>query len=109
MFDTLLFVHLVVAVLLIAVILLQKTSSDGLSGIGGGSSGGNMGLVSGRTAANFLSKTTIILAVAFFINVLLLANLSTKKHGNIVGKLEQIDKKQKDDQSNNQDSLPMAK
>ncbi len=86
MLNTLLFVHLILALLLVAVILLQKTSTDGLSGIGGG--GNNMGVMSGRSAANFLTKTTIILAVVFFANALILANLSTKKHTDISVKLE---------------------
>ncbi len=86
MFNTLLFIHLVVSILLIIIILLQKTSTDGLSGIGGG--GNNMGLVSGRTAANFMTKTTIFLAVIFFVNALVLANISNNSQSNIVKKLE---------------------
>ena len=73
MFNTLLFIHLVIAILLIVVILLQRTSADGLSGIGGS---GNMGLVSGRSVANFMTKTTIVLATVFFCNAIILANLS---------------------------------
>lgn len=76
MFNTLLFIHLIIAILLIIVILLQRTSTDGLSGIGDG--GGNMGLVSGRSAANFMTRTTIVLAVMFFANALVLANLSSR-------------------------------
>ncbi|GAB4166177.1 MAG: preprotein translocase subunit SecG [Rickettsiaceae bacterium] len=86
MLNTLLFVHLVVAVLLVVVILLQKTSTDGLSGIGGG--GNNMGLVSGRSAANFLTRTTIVLGIAFFLNSIVIANLSTKSHSTITDKVE---------------------
>ena len=86
MINTLLFIHLVVAILLIVVILLQKTSSDGLSGIGGG--GNNMGLVSGRSAANFLTKTTIALAAIFFINAIILANISSKPKTSISNKIE---------------------
>lgn len=85
MFNTLLFIHLIIALLLIVVILLQKTNADGLSGIGGG---GNMGLVSGRSAANFMTKTTIILAIVFFVNAIVLANLSTKNTSKITKKME---------------------
>lgn len=88
MLNTLLFIHLVVALLLIAVILLQKTSTDGLSGIGGG--GNNMSLMSGRSTANFLTKMTIILGAIFFINALALANLSSKSTKGISSKLEEI-------------------
>ncbi|MGI4775922.1 MAG: preprotein translocase subunit SecG, partial [Janthinobacterium lividum] len=37
--NILLFIHVVIACLLIVVILLQKTGTDSLSGIGGGSMG----------------------------------------------------------------------
>lgn len=83
MINILLFVHIIISLLLIAVILLQRTSSDGLSGIGGSS---NMGIVAGRTAANFLTKTTILLAAFFIINSIVLANLSSKK--NVGNKIE---------------------
>ena len=86
MLDIFLFIHMVIAVLLIAVILMQKTGSDGLSGIGGGN---NMGIVSHRTAANFLNKMTIVLAAIFMANALLLANLSTRRNNNIDKKFEQ--------------------
>lgn len=82
MMNILLFIHVVIAVLLIVVILLQKTGTDGLSGIGGS----NMGIVTGRSAANFLTKTTILLASLFFINALVLANLSSKKTNTDIGK-----------------------
>lgn len=87
MFNTLLFIHLIIAILLIIVVLLQRTSADGLSGIGGG---GNMGLVSGRSAANFMTKTTIVLAVIFFVNAVVLANLSTKHTPSRSKKMEAV-------------------
>lgn len=80
MFNTLLFVHFIVSVLLIIVILLQKTSSDGLSGIG--SSHNNM-LVSRGTISSFLTRTTVILAIIFFVNAIMLANLSSKSRNSI--------------------------
>jgi preprotein translocase subunit SecG len=106
MINTLLFIHLIIAVLLIIVILLQKTSADGLSGIGGG--GNNMGLVSGRSAASFLSRTTIVLAVVFFANAIVLANLSVQKHTDITEKIKEaaILDEISDDPT---DTLPMAK
>ena len=56
-------IHLMVAVALVASILLQR-SEGGALGIGGGGGGG--GFMSGRGAANALTRTTTILAVAFF-------------------------------------------
>lgn len=111
MLNTLLFVHLVIALLLVAVILLQKTGVDGLSGIGGGN---NMGIMTGRAAASFLTRTTVILAGAFFINALILANLSSKKHTDITTKLQNIEQKQSESQGmqetqEEEAALPIAK
>jgi preprotein translocase subunit SecG len=105
MINTLLFIHLVVAILLIVVILLQKTSSDGLSGIGGG--GSNMGLVSGRSAANFLTKTTIVLAAIFFINAIILANISSKPKASISHKIEKV-LEEKKEEPQAKEELPIA-
>ncbi|MEY3196919.1 MAG: preprotein translocase subunit SecG [Pseudomonadota bacterium] len=85
MLDILLVVHAVIALLLIAVILMQKNSGDGLAGLGSSGGGNNMGVVTARTAANFMTKTTVVLATAFIINSLILANLSNKsgKHSRV--------------------------
>ncbi len=66
-----LIVHLVIALCLIAVVLLQR-SEGGALGIGGG--GG--GMVSARGAASALSKVTWVLAVAFICTSILLTSLS---------------------------------
>jgi preprotein translocase subunit SecG len=106
MLNTLLFVHLITAVLLIVVVLLQKTSTDGLSGIGGG--GNNMGVMSGRSAANFLTRTTVVLAIIFFANAIVLANLSTKNHSSASQRIESSqDAKATKDSDNT--ALPIAK
>ena len=76
MLNILLIVHVVVAILLVTVILLQRNSADALAGLGGG--GNNMGVVSARGAANFMTRMTVILAIAFMGNSLVLANLSNK-------------------------------
>ncbi|RTK92466.1 MAG: preprotein translocase subunit SecG [Rickettsiales bacterium] len=104
MLNTLLFIHLIIALLLIIVILLQKTSTDGLSGIGGG---GNMGLMSGVSAASFLMKTTIVLGVCFFVNALILANLSSKSQVSIIEKMQEMEQNQEDAAEDT--SVPMAK
>lgn len=100
MMNILLFVHIVIAILLIIVILMQKTGNDGLSGIGGG---GNMGLVAGRTIANFLTKTTMLLAALFIINAIILANLSSRKTPDIIKKIEHAP------ESQSRSTLPIAK
>jgi preprotein translocase subunit SecG len=71
----LLVVQIILAVLLVGIILIQRSNSDGLSGLGGGS---NNGLISSKSSASFLTKTTAILATFFMINSLVLANLASK-------------------------------
>jgi len=107
MINTLLFIHLTIAVLLVITILLQKTSTDGLSGIGGG--GSNMGVISGRSAASFLTRTTVVLATVFFINALVIANLSSQKHTDFVEKIEQIETEDSAPEAVENSSLPIAK
>ena len=68
--NILLFIHFVIAIFLVASILLQKTSVDGVSTL----SGNNMSLVSTKSVNIFLTRTTITLAVLFFINSIILAN-----------------------------------
>ena len=74
--QVLIVIHLLVVVALVAVILLQRSESGALGGLGGGGSGGLSGLMSGRSQANLLTRTTAILAAAFFAISLLLAILA---------------------------------
>ena len=66
-------IHLMVIVALIAVVLLQR-SEGGALGIGGG--GG--GFMTGRGAANFLTRVTAGLAAGFFFTSLVLSLLATQ-------------------------------
>jgi preprotein translocase subunit SecG len=74
MATILLVVHITVAVTMIVMILLQR-SEGGALGIGGG--GG--GFVSGRGAANFMTRTTAILATIFFVTSITLGILSHRQ------------------------------
>ena len=66
--------HVIVAVLIIALILLQKgKGADMGSAFGAGASGTIFGA---KGSANFLSRTTAILATIFFITSLALAYLN---------------------------------
>ena len=65
--------HLLIAIALIAVVLLQK-SEGGALGMGGG---GMSGFMSGRSTANLLTRTTAILAAAFFATSIALALLAS--------------------------------
>ena len=69
--NVLLIVHLIIALFLIAVVLLQR-SEGGALGIGGG--GG--GLVSQRGASTALSKITWALAVGFLCTSIMLTIVS---------------------------------
>jgi preprotein translocase subunit SecG len=70
----LIIVHLLVAVALICVVLLQR-SEGGALGMGGGGSGLG-GLFSPRGAANTLTKTTVLLGVVFFATSMALTMLA---------------------------------
>ncbi len=70
MTAALLVIHLMIALALIASVLLQR-SEGGALGIGGGG-GGMGGFMSGRGAANVLTRTTAVLAICFFITSILL-------------------------------------
>jgi len=71
--SVLVVVHMILAVALIAVVLLQR-SEGGALGIGGG--GGMSGFMTGRGAANLLTRTTAVLALCFMLSSLLLAWLA---------------------------------
>lgn len=61
--TVLIVIHLMIVVALVGVVLLQR-SEGGALGMGGGGGGGNF--MSARGAANALTRTTAILAAAFF-------------------------------------------
>ncbi len=69
-------IHLLIAIALVGAILLQK-KEGGMGGLGGGS-GGMGGMMSGRAKSDLLSRTTGILAAAFFITSLALAVIGTR-------------------------------
>ena len=74
--TVILVVHLIIALGLIGVVLLQR-SEGGALGIGsGGGGGGN--LFSARGVGNALTRTTAYLAVGFFITSIALTMLATQ-------------------------------
>src|ERR1700741_1348395 len=76
MIVILLVIHIMVAIALVAVILLQK-SEGGALGMGGG---GMSGFMTGRSTANLLTRTTAILAVLFMVTSPSLFCFSTRGH-----------------------------
>ena len=74
MATILLVVHLIIALSLVGVVLMQRSEGGGL-GIGGG--GGMGGFMTGRATANLLTRATAVLAACFFVTSLALAILAS--------------------------------
>lgn len=70
--------QIIIVIALVAVILVQKTSSDGFTG----ASSSPNSFLTGRATANLFTRTTAILAAAFLINSLALAYMASKHHKN---------------------------
>jgi preprotein translocase subunit SecG len=75
--TVLLVIHLLVAVSLIGVVLLQR-SEGGALGMGG-SGGGMGGFLTGRGTANLLTRATAVLATAFMVTSLSLTILASTR------------------------------
>jgi preprotein translocase subunit SecG len=75
MFTFLLVVHAIIAALLVAVILMQKSEGGGLT-----SGGSPSGLMSARGAADFLTRSTAILATLFIAMSIVLAVFAATRH-----------------------------
>jgi preprotein translocase subunit SecG len=75
MITVILLIHVMIAVALVGVVLLQR-SEGGALGIGGGGS-----FMTGRGAGNALTKTTAILAACFFATSLGLSILASHHGG----------------------------
>ncbi|MBY6057310.1 preprotein translocase subunit SecG [Leisingera daeponensis] len=73
--NVVLIIHLLLALGLIAVVLLQRSEGGGL-GMG---SGGGGGAISGRAAATALSKLTWLLAIAFICTSITLTIMAAQK------------------------------
>jgi preprotein translocase subunit SecG len=75
----LLVLHVVLSLGIITLVLLQK-GAGASAGAAFGGGGGGAGSVFGATgSANFLSKTTAIFAIGFFVNSLVLAYLAANR------------------------------
>ncbi len=92
--TVLLVVHVLICVALIGVVLIQRSDSDGF-GLGSGS-GANF--MTGRAAANLLTRATAILATLFIVNSLILSILVTRTSDNSL--LDAISQQEQSDQKN---------
>ncbi|WP_354624639.1 preprotein translocase subunit SecG [Psychromonas sp. MME2] len=77
MYEMLLVVYLIVAIILIGFVLIQQGKGAGMGASFG--SGASNTVFGASGAGNFMTRTTAILAVMFFILSLVLGNLSTNK------------------------------
>jgi preprotein translocase subunit SecG len=75
MFTFLLVVHAIIAALLVTVILMQRSEGGGLT-----TGGSPSGLMSARGAADFLTRSTAILAGLFIGMSILLAVIAATRH-----------------------------
>ena len=75
MLILLLAIHILVAISLVGVVLLQK-SEGGALGMGGG---GMSGFMTGRSTANLLTRATAILAAAFMTTSVLLVVMHNRE------------------------------
>lgn len=77
MYEMLLVVYLIVAIILVGFVLIQQGKGAGMgASFGSGSSNTVFGA---NGASNFMTRTTAVLAMLFFALSLILGNLSTHK------------------------------
>ena len=65
MFSVLLTLLIIITIMMVGIILVQKSEGSGMSGSSAGSMFG--GAMTGAAAGNFMTKLTAWLAVAFFV------------------------------------------
>ena len=81
MTNILLVIHVLLAIGLIGVVLLQRSEGGGL-GIGGGGSGGGMGgFLTGRGTKTLLTQATAVLAGSFMLTSLALTWIESHRSG----------------------------
>jgi preprotein translocase subunit SecG len=103
----LLIFQVVIAVVMIILVLLQKSDGDSLSGIGGGSGGLNS-VMSSKASANILSKITMVLIGIFMLNCLILASISNSSKKAIQKELDQVIQQQENAAPTNS-TIPLVK
>lgn len=107
MLNTLTIIYLVVAIALVAFILMQQgKGADAGASFGGGAAGTVFGSAG---SANFLSRTTAILATIFFAISLVIGNLSshqtkpTSQFDDLSGVQQKVDTQEKTNTQQNSD------
>jgi len=84
MTAVLIIIHLILAIAMVFIVLIQQ-SEGGIGGLGGGG-GGMGGFMTGRATANLLTRLTAVLAALFMVTSLTLAILAndTQDRGSIL-------------------------
>jgi preprotein translocase subunit SecG len=109
--NILIVLHVLVALAIIGLVLLQHgKGADMGSGFGGGASGSLFGATG---SANFLSRTTAVLATIFFVLSLVLAYVATKKPvdaggGGVMDAVKQQDAVRKEQPAKKDEKKPAA-
>lgn len=75
MFTVFIVIQILLTLALVGLILVQRNDSDGLGSMGGG--GGGNAFMTGRGAANLMTRSTAIIATLFMLNSLWLAILAS--------------------------------
>jgi preprotein translocase subunit SecG len=73
--------HVIFAVAMIAIVLLQTGKGAGLSGVFGAGGAASESFFGGRGPATFLAKLTTVAAIMFMVTSLVLAKLSAMPRG----------------------------
>lgn len=74
MTAVILVIHVLIAIAMVVVVLVQRSDGGALGGLGGGSFGG---VLSGSQSANLLTRTTAVLAGSFMATSMVLAILAS--------------------------------
>ncbi|MDA1022909.1 MAG: preprotein translocase subunit SecG [Proteobacteria bacterium] len=85
MTEVVLIIHLILAITLVGLVLMQR-SEGGALGMGGGGGGGMGGFMTGRAAGDLLTRSTAIVAACFMATSLTLAILAanTRSSGSLL-------------------------
>ena len=85
MTTVILIIHIIISIAIVGLVLMQRSEGGGL-GIGGGNN-----FMSARGTADFLTRATTFLAIAFFCTSILLAMIAGygKKTNSIVDEVSQ--------------------
>ncbi|HJU17196.1 MAG TPA: preprotein translocase subunit SecG [Stellaceae bacterium] len=71
-------IHILLAIAIVGVVLMQKSEGGALGSLGGG--GGMSGFMTGRSTSNLLTKATAILFALFVVTSISLVMMSTGGH-----------------------------